>query len=58
MNAITLIEKISHVFTELLYLIAIVLYQAWQYRQLIIFALFMTFMALGGLYVYCLQTSM
>ena len=58
MNTIKLIDTIAHVLTELLYLIAIVLYQAWQYRQLIIFALFMTFMALGGLYVYCLQTSM
>ena len=53
MNAITLIEKISHLFTELLYLIAIALYQAWQYRQLILFFMIMTTLFLTSLYMYC-----
>lgn len=57
MNAITLIEKISHVFTELLYLIAIVLYQAWQYRQLILFFMVMATLFLTSLYMYCNLTA-
>ena len=57
MLAITLIEKISHLFTELLYLIAIVLYQAWQYRQLILFFMVMTTLFLTSLYMYCNLTA-
>ena len=57
MNAITLIEKISHLITELLYLIAIVLYQAWQYRQLILFFMIMATLFLTSLYMYCNLTA-
>ena len=57
MLAITLIEKISHLITELLYLIAIVLYQAWQYRQLILFFMVMATLFLTSLYMYCNLTA-
>ena len=57
MNAITLIEKISHAFTELLYLIAIILYKAWQYRQLILFFMIMTTLFLTSLFMYCNLTA-
>lgn len=57
MLAITLIEKISHLFTELLYLIAIVLYKAFEYRWILLTFVFLTICLLGGLMTYISITN-
>ena len=57
MLAITLIEKISHLFTESLYLIAIVLYEVFEYRWLLLTFLFFTICLLGGLMTYISITN-
>lgn len=57
MSTITLIEKISHLFTELLYLIAIVLYKAFEYRWLLLTFVFFAICLLGGLMTYISITN-
>lgn len=57
MLAIALIEKISHLFTELLYLITIVLYKAFEYRWLLLTFVFFAICLLGGLMTYISITN-
>lgn len=57
MLAIALIEKISHLFTESLYLIAIVLYKAFEYRWLLLTLTFLAVLFLGGLFTYATLTN-
>lgn len=57
MLAITLIEKISHLFAESLYLIGIALYKAFEYRWLLLTFVFLTICLLGGLMTYISITN-
>ena len=52
MNTLTIIEKIAHLTTELIYAIACLLYLTWQYRCIIITMILFTIMGLIGIIGY------
>ena len=51
------VEVITYLIQELLYLIAIVLYKAFEYRWLLLTLTFLAVLFLGGLFTYATLTN-
>lgn len=57
MLLIKILDHLSNMFTEFVYMVACVLYKVWQYRIMLTVFVYFAVLVIGGLVLYCIQVA-